>query len=608
MAAEVSAGDYKDVVLFLATAGIVVPLVRRLRISPILGFLVAGVALGPFGLGALADQAPWLTSFTVDNPNQIRQLAEFGVVFLLFSIGLELSWERLRLMRRMVFGLGGLQVAISTAAIAGAAMLLGQPLLTAAALGAALALSSTAIVMPILAAGRRQHSPAGRATFSVLLMQDLAVAPILITIAVLGPRSDEPLRAASLFLAFAPSVVAVLALVVIGRLLLRPMLRSVARAKSEELFMAASLLVVIGAGLVSAVAGLSMALGAFIAGLLLAETEYRHEVEVTIEPFKGLLLGLFFVSVGIGLDLSLLAERPALIFGVTAGLIALNAAVVFGLGRLFGLAVGPAVEAGLLLAGGGEFAFVILDQAMDAGVVPTGLARTILVSSTLSMFCIPLLAALGERLGGRQVRADPATLAPAPPEEGAEPRVLVIGYGRVGRLVGEMLDRHDLAWSAADRDPRLVEAGRRDHRDVVFGDASRPEFLKRCGVEQALALVVTMDSPDAAEAVVGAARALRQDLTIVARARDARHAQRLYELGATDAVPETVEASLQLSEAVLVDVGVPMGLVIASIHERRDEYRKALNRPEALSGRTRRFRRAASQIGGEAGTQSTDPR
>ncbi|MCC7268627.1 MAG: cation:proton antiporter [Caulobacteraceae bacterium] len=608
MAAEVSAGDYKDVVLFLATAGIVVPLVRRLRISPILGFLVAGVALGPFGLGALADQASWLKSFTVDNPNQIRQLAEFGVVFLLFSIGLELSWERLRLMRRMVFGLGGLQVTICTAAIAGAAMLLGQPLLTAAAVGAALALSSTAIVMPILAAGRRQHSPAGRATFSVLLMQDLAVAPILITLAVLGPRSDEPLRAASLFLAFAPSVIAVVVLVVLGRLLLRPMLRSVAKAKSEELFMAASLLVVIGAGLVSAVAGLSMALGAFIAGLLLAETEYRHEVEVTIEPFKGLLLGLFFVSVGIGLDLSLLAERPALIFGVTAGLMALNAAVIFGLGRLFGLASSAAAETALLLAGGGEFAFVILDHAMQTGVVPRGLAHTILVSSTLSMFCIPMLASLGERLGGRQTRVDPAIFAPEPLAEDSDPRVLIVGYGRVGRLVGEMLDRHDLGWSAADRDPRLVEAGRREGRDVVFGDASRTEFLKRCGLEQALALVVTMDNPDAAEAVVGAARNLRQDLTVVARARDARHAQRLYELGATDVVPETVEARLQLSEAVLVDVGVPMGLVIASIHERRDEYRRALNRPEALSGRTRRFRRAAAQIGGEAGTGSAEPR
>ena len=583
MAGDVSPGEYKDVVLFLATAGIVVPLFRRWKLSPILGFLLAGVVLGPYGLGALAHEVSWLGLFTIDNPAEVAQLAEFGVVFLLFMIGLELSWERLRAMRRFVFALGGLQVLICGAAIAFVAWRLGQPPQSAAAIGAALALSSTAIVMPILAEQKRQHSQAGRAVFSVLLFQDLAVAPILITLAVLGRPGAT--FSPQLLLAFAPAIIGILLLLFLGRLLLRPILRSVAKSKSNELFMAACLLVVIGAGLVSALAGLSMALGAFIAGLLLAETEYRREIEVVIDPFKGLLLGLFFVSVGIGLDLSLVAARPLAVAEIALGLIALQAAVVFALARLLGLKTAQALESALLLAAGGEFAFVILGSAMDHAVVSAPAGRLLLVAVTVSMFCIPTLAWLGAKLGGRLAKP---SIPVAPATERAEPAcVLVVGYGRVGRLVGEMLSVHEIPWVAAEREARSVEAARRSGGQVYYGDASRPEFLLRCGLETARALVVTMDNPDGAEAVVAAARELRPDLTIVARARDARHARRLYDLGATDAVPETIEASLQLSEAALVEIGVPMGLVIASIHERRDAFRAELNRPDALGGRRR---------------------
>ena len=270
MAHEVSPESYKDLVLFLATAGIVAPLFKRLKINPILGYLLAGVILGPFGLGRFIPYAPWLDYVTVDNPDEIAQLAEFGVVFLLFMIGLELSWERLRLMRKWVFGMGALQVTFCLLAIAAAAVAFGQTVPSAAAIGAALALSSTAVVMQILTEHKRQHSPAGRATFSVLLFQDLAVAPILVTLTILGRSGDGEVFSPRLLLAFAPAALGVMLLLAFGRLLLRPMLKSVARAKSEELFMAACLLVVIGAGLVSALTGLSMALGAFIAGLLLA--------------------------------------------------------------------------------------------------------------------------------------------------------------------------------------------------------------------------------------------------------------------------------------------------------------------------------------------------
>lgn len=589
---EVSPADYKDLVLFLATAGVVAPLFKRLKINPILGFLLAGVILGPFGLGRLTHVAPWLDYVTVDNPDEIAQLAEFGVVFLLFMIGLELSWERLRLMRRLVFGLGAAQVIGCSLALGLGAMALGQPPVSALAIGAALALSSTAIAVPVLVERKRLHSEGGRATFSVLLFQDLAVAPILITLAILG-RGEGSFAAEDL-LALVPAVLGLGAIVVVGRLVLRPMLKSVARAKSEEMFMAACLLVIIGAGLVSALAGLSMALGAFVAGVLLAETEYRHEVEVKIEPFKGLLLSLFFVSLGIRLDLSLLAASPVLILGVAAGLLAVKAAIVFGVGVGMKLGTKASAEAALVLAAGGEFAFVILDNAMGAGVVPDDVGQAILVSATLTMFLLPALAALGARLGKRaSVQTPEAPPSDDPARAGPAEQVLVVGYGRVGKLVCDMLERHNLSWIAVERDARLVEQARRDGRRIYYGDASRLELLERCGLDTARAVVVTMDAPEAAEAVVAAVRGARPGLSIVARARDARHAARLYELGASDAVPETIEASLQLSEAVLVDIGVPMGLVIASIHERRDEYRKKLNRPDALGGRRRRLRDAS---------------
>jgi CPA2 family monovalent cation:H+ antiporter-2 len=373
-------------------------------------------------------------------------------------------------------------------------------------------------------------------------------------------------------------------------------MRSVARAGADDLFLAASLLVVIGAGLFAAAAGLSMALGAFVAGLLLAETEYRHEIETRVEPFKGLLLGLFFLSVGVGLDLAFVVRHLAGILALLATLLAVKAAVIFGLGRLFGLRARAAGEAALALAAGGEFAFVLLGQAGAAHLVTSGLAQTGMAAATLSMAMTPLLTLIGARLNATE--AQPPSEAPALPGAAAdEPRVLVIGLGRVGRLVGEMLDRHAVPWTGLERDPGAAEPVLKAGGRVFVGDASNPEFLRRCGLPAARALVLTMDAPDAAETVVEAARAARADLVIVARARDARHAKRLYALGVTDAVPETIEASLQLSEAVLVDIGVPMGLVIASIHQQRDDIRRQLDQPDALGGRRKRLRREAAALG-----------
>ncbi len=564
---------YKEALLFLVTAGVVAPLFFRLRISPVLGYLLAGVALGPYGLGSLGERASFLRAFAI-HVEAIDKIAAFGVVALLFTMGLELSFERLRRMRRLVFGLGLGQVVVTTLVLGAAAWALGLAPASAATIGAALAMSSTAIVIPVLIESKRLAAPVGRASFSVLLFQDLAVAPLLVMAGAFSGASERGLGSA-LISALVPAALALAALIVFGRLALRPFFHFVAETKSPEFFMAACLLVVLGDGLAAAASRLSMALGAFVAGLLLAETEYRREIEVTIEPFKGLLLGLYFVSVGAEINPALILAHPGLILGLAAALIATKGLIIFGLARGFRLPARVGAEMALLLGPGGEFGFVMIGAALAGSLIDRPLATTLVTAVAISMLTIPGLARLGALIDARpRPQADgPAEEAP-PESEGA--RVVIVGYGRVGALIGDMLDMHKIPFIAVDADARLVARARAAGKPVYYGNASRPDYLRRCGLETARAVVVTMDSPAANEAVVETTRRLRKDVTLVARARDAAHARALYELGATDAVPETVEASLQLSEAVLVDIGVPMGLVIASIHEKRDEYRKAL--------------------------------
>ncbi|KQP50474.1 cation:proton antiporter [Methylobacterium sp. Leaf108] len=576
---DVHAGSYKEAIIFLVTAGVVVPLFHRLRISPVLGFIGAGALLGPFGLGRLADGLPWIGYVTIGNRDQIAHLAEFGVIFLMFMIGVELSWERLRTLRRLVFGLGSVQVIASSLVIAACLRAVEVPFGAALIVGLALALSSTAVVLPVLAEQKRLNTPAGRASFAVLLFQDLAVAPMLFAVAVLGMKEGGNVGSA-LAIALGQAAIALLVIVVAGRLALRPLFQLVARTRSPELFMAACLLVIVATALTAAASGLSMTLGAFIAGLLLAETEYRRAIEATIDPFKGLLLGVFFVSVGMGLDPALLVSAPKTIIGLALCLLAIKAAVIVAAAPFFRVTRAVALEAALLLGPGGEFAFVLIGGAIAGGLVPEPVGQAALIVTTVTMIAIPGLAVVARRLGRRlsSARLGRARAEPLPAK--LQNRVIIAGYGRVGRLVGEMLARHKIPYLALDADAARVSEQRRLGNPVYFGDSANPELLRRCDIASARALVVTLDNPQAVEAVVEAARAERRDITIVARARDARHAAALYELGVDDAVPETIEASLQLSEAVLVDVGVPMGLVIASIHERRDEYRAMLKRKE----------------------------
>ncbi|MGA3302017.1 MAG: cation:proton antiporter [Methylovirgula sp.] len=597
--------QYKELLLFLGTAGVVAPLFRRLRLSPIYGFLAAGFLLGPYGLRhavhSLATtshvdwrDSAWMSSFAhgftsifaLNNVAQIQPIAQFGVVFLLFMIGLELSWQRLVRLRRLVFGFGVVQVFGCAAALAGLALAFKTPPAAALILGFALALSSTAIVIPDLADRKKLGTSTGRTVFSVLLFQDLMVAPLLFMVMMLAARNgDVANMLVSLVL---PAFAGLSAVVLLGRLIMRPFFHLVAAAGSTEFFMAACLLVVVGAGVLSALAGLSMGLGAFVAGLLLAETEYRREIEVTIEPFKGLLLGLFFISIGASLDLSLVVSAPLLTVGLALGIIVVKSAITYIAGRLLRLPHTIAAESALMLGPGGEFAFVVITTAVIGNVLPAPLGADVLVGVTLSMFLIPLIGALAAKIA-RPLSSDDAELAElaAVPDNGGSRKVIIVGFGRVGQLIGEMLKVHKVPFLAIDTNAGNVKSWRRAGAEIYWGNAARPEFLLRCGLMTTRALVVTVDAPTASEDIVRAARNLRGDLTIVARARDAEHATHLYEIGVTDAVPETIEASLQLSEAVLVDVGIAMGHVIASIHAKREDFRKMLQEVGGAAQRRR---------------------
>jgi CPA2 family monovalent cation:H+ antiporter-2 len=580
-------GYYIFIIVFLLASAVVVPIFQRYKVSSVLGFLLIGVLLGPDVMGRLATAWPVLDAFSVMRSHTVHQLAELGVVFLLFSIGLELTFERLKSMRRLVFGLGALQVVLCSLALTGLFLVLGQTIVASIALGMAIALSSTAVVIPVLADRKALKTASGRSVFAVLLAQDIAVAPIMITVVMLaggaaGAAGES--NGLSGLLALIPALIGIGILVVGGRWLLRPLFNTVAFSRSRELFMAACLLCVLVAGQISVMAGLSMGLGAFVAGVLLAETEYRREIENMVEPFKGLLLGLFFVTVGARLEIAAVVSQPALVLGLAVALIAIKAAVIYPVARIFGLNNRSAIETAAVLGPAGEFAFVIIDQAIGHKVLSAEVGQAVILASIISLFSIPFLAAGAARLSKKLAKnaAAPTSVAPDIVSEAA--KVIVVGFGRVGELVTDMLKLHNIEYMVVDINPQVTQRARAMNVEAWYGDASAAEFLHSLGIERARAVVVTASNPVFTDQVVKAVRAMRDDVHIIARARDASHAQRLYEMGATDAVPETIEASLQLAENTLIDLGVPMGLVLASVHERRDVFRKmfGIRKPEPV--------------------------
>ena len=566
----------KETILFLALSGVLMPLLSRLRINPVLGFLSVGVLLGPYGLASLAGTWPVLSWFTFARPEDVEFLAELGVIFLMFMIGLEMSVERLWSMRRLVFGLGGLQVALSAAAVGALALWFGNSIEAAVILGVVLAFSSTAIVMQLLIQRRELGTPLGQSTFAILLFQDLAVVPLLVLISILGASSGEGSFASLLGSAVVKGVLTVVLIYLIGRRVVRPLFHQITVEKQPDTFTALTLLTTLGVAALTWYAGLSMALGALLAGLIIAETEFRHEVEITIEPFKGLLMGLFFMSVGMGIDLRALLAEPLWIPLSVVGLLAMKALIIFALLRVFGLSWGRSAEGGLLLGQGGEFAFIVIGMALALGLLERQVGQFMLIVVGVSMLVAPVVARLGQSLGDN---IDRRAAPPAPEDmEVGElgGHVIIAGYGRVGQMVGQMLAEQGVAFVAIENDAQLIAHQRKAGVPLVFGDASRPELLRKLRIDQARAVVLTMDHTAAAIHAVQGIRRLMPMMRIIARARDEKHALLLREAGASVVVPETLESSLKLTGWVLETLGVPPDAAMRLLEQERERRIVAL--------------------------------
>jgi monovalent cation:H+ antiporter-2, CPA2 family len=582
----------KDALVILGAAGIVIPAFARLKISPVIGFILVGMIVGPFALGALAEHRPWLNTITITDQHGIEPFAEFGIILLLFSIGMELSFRRLAAMRRAIFGIGAAEMVLGTLLIGGGLWVAGEAPGSAAALGVALAMSSTALVLPI--AG--MSSPVGRAAFAMLLFEDMALVPLLFVLA-----SDAPVGALPMVIVKGLAVAALLVLG--GPYLLPPLFAQAARTKSPELFLAVSLLTVILASLATAGVGLSPIVGALVAGLVIAETEYRSEVEVVTAPFRGLALGVFLITVGMRIDLHMLAAEWPRVLAALAAVLVIKTIVTGGLLRLSGSRAGIAAETGLLMASPSETTLILIGAAAATGIIAPASAGFWQAVTALGLTVTPLLASLG-RFAGRKVDHSAQEKVDAGEAKG---RVVIFGFGRVGQMVADMLVAHKRAYLAIDSDIDGVRHAREGGYNVLFGDVRRPELADKLHLGHAAALVLTMDDPVLVAQLARRVRGWVPELPIIARARDTDHAAQLYQAGVTDAVPETLEASLQLAEAVLVDVGAPMGPVIASIHEKRSELRAEIMAEAELEAEPRLGRRRLRDAQPEAGSNRSTP-
>lgn len=582
----------RDALVILGAAGLVIPAFARFRISPVIGFILVGALVGPGGLGDLVEQQPWLVHLTISDAHAIEPFAEFGIILLLFSIGLELSFKRLWAMRTLVFGVGAAELLGAGLILAAMLYLTGLSTGGAIGLGLALSLSSTALVIPI--AGTT--SAVGRAAFSMLLFEDLALVPIIFLLGAFAPAVGGDAGAWKLLSTLGLGIVTVAVLFLGGRLLLPRMFAQAARTKSPELFLAASLLVVIVASLATSAVGLSPIVGALIAGLLIAETEYHGEVEAITAPFKGLALGVFLITVGMRLDLRFVLENWAPLLGASLMVMLVKTAVTMGLLKLSGARTGTAAETGVLMASPSETTLIVLGVAGAAGLISPSTAGFWTTVTAIGLTATPLLAKAG-RLIAQLIERSRSEDVPDAALEQLQAGTVVIGFGRVGRTVADMLRRHNLPYIGVDADIDNVNTARRGGYNVLFGDVTRSELVDQLNLGHAKALVLTMDDPVLTVRLTRRVRGWVPNLPIIARARDTAHAAELYRAGATEAVPEALESSLQLSEVVLVDLGMAVGPVIASIHEKRDEMRKKIKDVAGMD-REPRFRRVRLGKGG----------
>ena len=569
-----------DALVILGAAGLVIPAFARLRITPVIGFILIGMLVGPYGLGSMVGQYPWLSHITISNPAALTPFAEYGIILLLFSIGLELSFNRLWGMRRLVFGLGAMELIASAAFIGLALLVLGTSWQAAMILGLAIGLSSTALVLPISGT----TTPVGKAALAMLLFEDIALVPIIFLTGAIAPYAGQD-GWGPILQTLGWGFVVVAVMLIVGRFALPRLFAQAARTKSPELFLAASLLVVIVASLATGAVGLSPIMGALLAGLLIAETEYHGEVEAITAPFKGLALGVFLLTVGMGIDFNFVREQwPALLLAITA-VILLKSLVTAVLLKLMGAGRGTATETGILMSSPSETTLIVLTAALAARLINSEAAQFWQIATAIGLTVTPLLAAGGSLLakrleGGNLPRSDALI-------DEVERHAVLIGFGRVGRLIGEMLTEHGQKFVAIDSNPGIIQQAAREGFPVIYGDAVRGRMMERLGLDKAQALVITMDEPVVAARIVKTTRQRFPDLPIIVRARDVAHAAELYRAGASHAVPETLESSLQLSEAVLVDIGFPMGPVIASIHEKRDEFRAQIQHEGQLDEKPR---------------------
>lgn len=554
----------QPVLVLLAGGVLAVVACRSLGLPPIIGYLAAGVALGPHALGLVADT------------EAVGHLAEFGVVFLMFSIGLEFSLPKLRAMGRSVFGLGASQVAASIGLCVAAAYAAGASWQAGIALGGALAMSSTAIVSKLLAERLELDTPHGRDVIGVLLFQDLAVVLLLILVPALGGPVEDLGRDVALALAKAAVVLAVL--LVVGPRAMRAWLGVIARRRSAELFVLNVLLITLALAFVTGIAGLSLALGAFLAGMLIAETEYRYQVEEDIKPFRDVLLGLFFVSVGMMLDVRLVLQQAWLVLLLFVAILAVKGALIGLLARAFGAAPGTALRTALALAQGSEFGFVLLAQARGAGLVPEPFLQALIAAMILSMLATPFLVAASDRIVLRFTASEWMARSlelhrVAVRSLETERHVIILGYGRNGQRLARLLEAEGLRYVALDLDPERVREAALAGDTVVYADCSRREALIAAGISRAAAVVVTFADVAGAVRVLAHVHALNASIPVIVRARDEGDIARLTAAGASEVVPEAFESGLMLASHTLVWVGVPLARVMRRMsHVREAQY------------------------------------